>query len=146
MKNRFAISKQSEKKEGAWQFIKFMLDNYIDHMHNGTNTPIKMSLLEEAAHNATIEQRSSTGFIMYRMVETGPGAFDFVTLDRDNTLEENQKMWDLLYKTNTIRPHDTVIMDIIREELRYYIAGQKPAETVMDIIENRVNLYLSELE
>jgi len=149
--NRFAISAQSDKKEGAWQFIKYMLDNYNTDWKNALNTPIKISDLEKAAHNATIEAYSLGGILLNREVLVGMTADDKPIYrklegDRDNTLEENQKLWDLLFATNTIAPHDTVVMDIIYEEIRYYIAGQKPAEVVMDIIENRVNLYLSELE
>ena len=150
VRNRFAISEQSAKKEGAWQFIKFMMDTFLSDSHNSMNNPIKISLLEEEAYKATIESYSKGGVLIDREVFLGldsNGQFMIVALeDRDNTPEENQKLWDLLYATNTVMPHDTVVMDIIREEIRYYITGQKSAEVVMDIIENRVNLYLSELE
>jgi len=149
VRERYAISQQSDKKEGAWQFIKHMLDNYNTDWRNAMNTPIKLSDLEKAAHMATIEHFDSIGNPLYRSITYGRTADEvslMVKLDRDNTLDENQKLWDLLLTTNTIEPNDTVVMDIIYEEIRYYIAGQKPAEVVMDIIENRVNLYLSELE
>ena len=146
---RFAISAQSDKKEGAWQFIKHLLDNFNTDWRNRTTTPIKISDLEMGAHAATLEEYNPHGDLLNRNIVIGGNIDDgliYEKVDSDNTLEQNLKLWDLIFKTNKIESYDTVVRDIIFEEIRYYIAGQKPAETVMDIIENRVNLYLSELE
>jgi len=136
---RFAIAKRSAQKEGAWQFIKFMMDNYITHYVN-SQLPVKLSELEKMAHDAMFDFDNR----ITREIQIDNEVF--ITMDRDNTPEENQKLWDLLFATNRVQPSDMVVSSIIGEEIRAYVAGQKSAEMVMDIIENRVNLYLSEME
>ena len=42
------------------------------------------------------------------------------------------------------RHSDAAIEIIIREEIQAYFAGQKSIEEVMDLIQNRVDLYVSE--
>jgi len=144
--NRFAIAEQSEKKEGAWQFIKHMMNNYNMDWKNAINLPIKMSEFERMAHEATIEFEDNPYWRDIMIGTAANGDPITVRLDRDNTLEENQKLWDLLLKTNAVEPSEPVILGIINQEIRDYLTGQKPAEVVIDIIENRVNLYLSEIE
>jgi len=144
---RFAIAERSDKKEGAWQFIKFMMDTYIDSYLN-RNLPIKISELERIAHEATLDFDNWIPRAIYSCDWYYGSITDPIRIisDRDNTPEENAKIWELLRTTNVVTPPDPVVLGIIDEEINAYIAGQKSAEVVMDIIENRINLYLSELE
>ena len=139
---RFAIAEKSDMKEGAWQFIKFMLENFQDEFD--IRMPIKISELEKMADKALAE---SVNWWDRRFVI----GFD----DKDqtimqtyekNTPEDNQKVMELLMTTRIIEPADWTTMRIIMEELHAYLAGQKSIDMVIDIIENRINLYLSEME
>jgi len=64
----------------------------------------------------------------------------------NNTPELNAKIMEVLNATTVVIPSDRVVRDIIEEEVAFYLAGQKTPDQVADIIENRVGIYLKELE
>jgi hypothetical protein len=107
--------------------------------------PIKISELERLAMEATENPVYMDGELTVFIGDyfTGEGVTFFIG---NNTAEDNAKVMDVIRKTNRVRPADSVVYRIIGEEVGAYIAGQKSPDEVVDIIENRVNLYLSEIE
>ena len=53
-------------------------------------------------------------------------------------------MEELIYGTTARRMTNWTVYDIIMEESAAYFMGQKSAEAVAEIIENRVSIYLEE--
>ena len=51
---------------------------------------------------------------------------------------------DLIEKAESTKSSSVVIKDIIREEAMAYFSGQKELDMVVDIIQNRVKVYLNE--
>jgi len=145
---RFAIAEKSSMKDGAWEFIKFTMDVYKDPswpIPHGF--PIKISLIEAEFAESLVNPLYGTEneYEYYWCTAFGlPGGRRIVI--GNNTPELNAKIMEVITTTTVVAPNDLVVRDIIEEEVAFYIAGQKTPNQVADVIENRVNIYLSELE
>jgi hypothetical protein len=154
---RFAVMEKAREKQGAWEFIKHTLNYYAD-----TGIPVKISniekLMDEAKKNIggkeyaihiAAEKPYSDDFIFMKSGGSEPSkagaalSFNEITVG-NNTDEDNEKFMDFIKSVSGIRKLDRTISNIIQEEVDYYLAGQKSADEIMDIIENRINLYISE--
>lgn len=142
---RFAVSEKSENKEGAWEFIKYMLDNYNDIYE--IYLPIKLSSLEELKQKSMeipyytdsdgnrVEKEYTVSNMQVRGIVIG-----------DNTKEQADKVMDLIRSIKYVYPSNETISGIIDEEISAYLAGGKSAGDAAGIIENRINLYVREME
>ena len=130
--NYFSISAQAENPEGAWEFVKYILNNSKCRL--GINFPVKLSLLDEMAEtelsNFNNPESIITGGI--RSQDLGFNEYDI------------RKIMDVLKATKLIERRNLVIRAIIMEEVDSYLSGAKSADVVADIIENRVTIYLAE--
>ena len=61
-----------------------------------------------------------------------------------NTDADNQKILDLINSTTAVSRYDQKITEIISEEAAAFFEGQKSAQEVADIIQNRVSNYIAE--
>ena len=61
-----------------------------------------------------------------------------------NTDEDNKKIIDFIKSADRVYHNDRYITVIVEEEAGAYFAGQKSAEDVAEIIQNRVQNYLNE--
>jgi len=142
----YAISEKSSKKDGAWEFIKFTMDR---HPSLGMDflIPVKIErleeMLDETMENPLMVDRESPWYEMLG----GLGGKPIIRIPiGNNTPEMNKKIMDVIKSTTVVIPSDPVVRSIIKEELDAYLAGQKTPNQVADIIENRVGIYLMELE
>jgi hypothetical protein len=124
-----------------------MLDNYKDSYSR--YLPLKLALLElmaaEAQENPYYMQNGDRIETEYEVAYSAGGAISTVAIG-NNSAADSAKVMALILSTQTVYRSDATIYDIIAEEIGAYLDGQKPADTVADIIENRVNLYVSETE
>ena len=60
------------------------------------------------------------------------------------TPEQLDRMEDFIEGVHHFAFDDMVVMNIIYEEAESYFQGQKDVKSVVDVIQNRVGLYLSE--
>ncbi len=146
-----AISAASSNKEGAWEFIQYLMSEEVQARRKyEDNFP---------AHKEAFEQ------VMKSIMEEGP------IIDQANGMgkwylagmEDYKKLGEEAYRElytpteeiiGEIRGHleearpfslrTAPILRIIQEETGAYFAGDKEAEEVIGIIENRVGLYLKE--
>jgi len=130
-------------KDGAWEFIKFMIENYDDKMIKGLFFPIKTSYFEADLASTLVNPRYSDTNEEFEFSIELSGRNIAIG---NNTPELNAKIMEIFTTTNVVRPIDRVITRIIGEEVAFYLAGQKSPDQIADIIENRVAIYLSELE
>jgi len=140
---RLAISEKSSKKNGAWEFIKFTMNVYEDSSWwSNMYLPIKISELEADLAATLINPLYGTEneYVFYVEIDGNR-----VTVG-NNTPELNAKIMEVITTTTVVAPNDTVVREIIAEEVAFYLAGQKSPDQVADVIENRVGIYLSELE
>jgi len=100
-------------------------------------------MLDETLGNPLMVDRESP---YYEMLG-GLGGKPFIRIPiGNNTPELNKKIMDVIMSTTVVVPSDPVVRSIIKEEIGAYLAGQKTPDQVADIIENRVGIYLKELE
>ena len=119
-----SVNAASEHKDGAWQFIKFLLEEENQRLvEKDSNLPIHEKVLQECVA-AQAEQ-------IY---------YDTPAVQEDQIA----RFWECL-DTAEPEPYRTeYILEIIKEETELYFTGDKSIEEISGIIENRVQLYLNE--
>ena len=126
------ISTKSKHKEGAWEFLEYLHGSVLagDYsIHSGTRGfPARKSYLEKYLSELVGTKNTVSG-IEYIITEEDT---NFVMELLTNAAVKSTKM------------HSSIVLDIIREEAAAYFAGDKPVDVVAGIIQNRIQLYLSE--
>lgn len=115
------IPENSTKKEEAWRFIRYYVENCSDYIAASGNLPTYLPAYND------------------ELVET---FCDGSKLD----MEYGEKFFnpDLNLSTSKILgPSGAEYMQIIKEESEQYFNGEKPLEEILDNIETRVNEVLS---
>lgn len=128
---QWAISGQSEKKEGAWEFIKSLFEE--DYQKNVQMFPVMQRYFDEQIEKAMEEVPHGTSNALGIEVEV-----------EAMSQEEAQTLRELVDSATLTEAYDTTICNIIMEEAEAYFAGQKTAEEVAEIIQDRVQLYVDE--
>lgn len=133
----YAINSNTKELEGAWAFLSYIMNKNGQSL---TFSPVHRN----ASHKALKRD--------YTLIEQGKSYFTTpdgqeiqmkLADDADVLLEELEK----LYSNGRRLPTKAeVIHYIIYEETGSYFAGDKSKEEVIDVIESRVDLYLSELK
>lgn len=142
------ISSQSKEPDGAWEFIKFMMDEFYqinDDYFLESLPSLKTVMYDYVKTNPEIRifiPANSTRFYTYfdpdEEIPEGNGKVTHINEDFINELYEN--LSDVNIKTEV----DDMIRYIIREELSIYFSGAKSAAETAEVIQNRVQLYLNE--
>ncbi len=131
----FVLSGQSDKLEGAWEFVRYFLteDFQRDKLYEieGSGLPTRRDVFDEKAQIAAMQEG-------YCFIED-----EFVSVP-PMTQEQIDKAVNFIMGLHNPAFEDEVIMNIIYEEAESFFQGQKTAEDVAGFIQNRVQLYLSE--
>ena len=141
-----SINANSENIEGAWEFMKFLLsEEYQSQLEY--SFPILKSAYEEMlykygkpdTYEVYIPELGETVQITNGYSLPQGGIIDFMT-------EEQLDIVDELVGACTVNKHSGGYQgwQIICEEVEPYFAGDKTLDEVMEIIENRTELYLKE--
>lgn len=140
----YGINAGSENKEVAWAFLEYMLsEDYqasLQNMYGGDNSfPARRDVLEESlnAEIGAVPEKEFFHINSYtREKESGISEF---------TEEDKQIILNIVEHCYTSFAVNTgEIYNIIKEEVAYYFEGNKSAEEVAQIIQNRLSLYLME--
>ena len=128
----FGINANSPNKELAWEFLKFLL-SYEIQASPGT---FDLSL---PIHN---EARRDKAESTYRMLLTDGG-------ELDQTQKESLQAYTDVVETMSDRINgytvkDTTIQDMVTQEIGYFFDGNKTADEVCQVLQNKVGLYLNE--
>ncbi|MCM1046507.1 MAG: extracellular solute-binding protein [Candidatus Gastranaerophilales bacterium] len=141
--NVMALSAVSENGDGAWDFAKYYLtEEYQKNLES--SLPVRRDLFEEWAKEETVRS--------YYIAESGERVEYDLSLYQNGEeivvppLDQGQLEELIAYveSVTTIPFEDKNVMNIINEEMGAYFAGQKEAEVTAKLIQNRVQLYLSE--
>lgn len=154
-RTEYAINSRSDHKEGAWEYLEFYWSNDFHPMQLSS----RKSVFEERAAKQIAEQyqRDAAGNIVL-------DADEQPKLNSTHTYHEgtDAEVWSFTYgpvteeDVNLVREiiesggrawhdsADSVIYQAVMEEGAAYFAGQKPLDTVADILENQLTLYLQE--
>ena len=148
-----AICNDSLVKEGAWDFVKFLMLDESNYNYYMSGLPISNSAMEKYREGEVgihcifeengwsswngemteeeLEARLQNESGIYHQVSEAD--FDrFISLAGDARLSANAQ------------PLGQQIIDIINEETEMYFAGEKSLEETQQVIQSRVGIYVSE--
>ena len=128
-----AINADSANKEGAWQFIRFLLEE--ENQKLVTDMPVHVGALEGSVEEYLYDYYNNT------MTSDG---YHIVRPELPEGIEET--FWECLANTKPASYRTEQVLAIIEEEAELYFTGDKTIEEVSAVIENRVKLYLAEQE
>lgn len=145
---KFAISSRSSVPEGAWKFVKSFLDDEYQEQFSGQQVgrvPIKLSAIEKkyANEQKPFEYADNNGVTYYineNLYDMGTTRIDIGYPDEADA----DRMMNFIKTVTTVQRKDRYVTAIVEEEAGAYFAGQKSAEEVAKIIQNRVQNYLNE--
>ena len=132
------VNRNSVDTEGALTFIEYLLSedqqSYLaDSMLYGSQTsdyPVRNDTLTELFDSFRRKAKEQEGEENYGVPFLTVGQYD--------------ALWEVLENAQRYDNHTEIVLDMILEEAGAYQAGTKTAQQVMDIISNRVQLYLDE--
>lgn len=142
--SEYMIMSYAANKEGAWAFLKYILsEEYQDRIsEENLMFPVRMSSLEKAAEEAKKGNYDSDKGEYTEPVWVLNGNIIKLSV---NTDVDNRRIFELLDLAVGISWFESsYVYDIITDESTAYFAGQKSAEEVAEIIQNRVQNYLDE--
>lgn len=114
-----SLCAMGQNKEAAWEFIKTLYTYEFQYAYSGLFISVRDDVFNDME--------------------------DWRLTNNDRfTPELSAEFRQLVYGIETLKILDSPVLPIIREEAAAFFAGDKTAEQVAEIIENRVKIYLSE--
>ncbi|MDR0903797.1 MAG: extracellular solute-binding protein [Ruminococcus sp.] len=143
-RNEAAIYSSSENKEGAWEFIKFMLINGVIDQNNNTSFPIVKTRLEKLAEDSFKDYYiNEVGErVNNRLYETRVS--DIEVMLPELTEDDVTEIMSLIDKIDGIYRNDLQLVTILNEEMNNFLDGKTTAEETAAMLQDRVSTYLSE--
>lgn len=147
--SKYAILSVGANPEGAWQFIRYFYteefqNKFVTEKVNGKYTnmfPIRKDILKKLEEKAKqLEKDPDTGELTEPFIYAQNGEKIHIGV---NTDEDIRRVYDIINGAVAVKS-DSEVIDIITEEAGAYLAGQKSAEQVAEIIQNRVQNYVNE--
>lgn len=132
--NMFSIMSNSNKKEGAWQFISTLYsDEFYSTAKYFDGFPIKKKSFDIVMENK-IEMSGGGSWGMGNVMVEVPKA----------TKQDIEDLKKIIGTVDSMMMLDEKIYEMINEEAKPYFANSKTLEETCDTIQKRVSLYLSE--
>lgn len=139
-----AISAKSENKEGAWEFIRFLMSE--EYQKNSTSwfpmmkSAFEMKMSEEMEKQYATDENGKQAEISTYMVSWQDYTMELYAA----TEEEVAAVRELVEKIDHTVKNDEQIYNIVTEEAAAYFGGQKSVDEVVDVIQNRAGIYMNE--
>lgn len=151
----YALCSKSDEKDAAAQFIVGLLTEEYDSSDRFSwGFPVLQEALDDyIADQIDVEYLKDENGELILDEEGNPistegghgiGMGDWEYTYRPCTQEDADILLELINGANGIYNYNTELFSIIMEELEPYFGGQKSADEVAGIIQNRINLYLIE--
>lgn len=148
-----AIGSSSENKEGAWEFIRFILEEQQQEHYASEGLPIKISVLERLFErqmkpeyiedeNGNLKEKSKGGWSL----GSPDGEITFSVDYYATSEEENTRAKELLGSIGNSMDNmnNRQIYKIIEEEAAAFFSGHKSIDETADVIQSRVQNYVNE--
>jgi ABC-type glycerol-3-phosphate transport system substrate-binding protein len=136
-----AINAKSTYQKEAWEFIKYFVQNGAD----GTSFPIMRDQFETYMNESMKEEEVIENGVSSKVLKISyrePNIADIQVTKCDP--EDVEAIREVVNNISVKFQYHTEIQNIIEEEAAAYFSNQKKIEEVCEIIQNRVQLYLSE--
>lgn len=127
-----AVNANSTHKEGAWEFLRFLLGVEVQNADSAT-LPVNREAFEQWLQR-NIEQGSN--------LITQEGVFCYTK--EDITAKKQAEYRKAIEEARPYPIRTVPILNIIQEEAAEYFGGAKSVEEVSRVVTNRVQLYLDE--
>lgn len=146
-----SMNKQTENKEGAWQFICFLLEENQQQelgRSGAQGIPIKKSVIDMLCEEQMeVEYEEDEEGNLQEKSKSSRHIGDIVVKFYAVTGQEADYYKELLQKignTGDIGMQQGLLA-IVQEEAADYFAGMKPMEEVLEIIQSRAQNYINEV-
>lgn len=140
-----AITAACADVDAAWSLIRAFLAD--DYQNEQWNLPIMQSAFDAKLAEA-MEQEFYTDPETGEQVEQSKGGIGYGNDEMIEiyavTPEQRDIFMELLHSTTVVESTDQSIMEIVTEVTGSYFADEKSLEETVQIIQNRVNLYVME--
>ncbi|MBD5543448.1 MAG: carbohydrate ABC transporter substrate-binding protein [Lachnospiraceae bacterium] len=141
------ICSAGNEKEGAWEFLKFLLTEQFQY---DTVYPDYFPVQKDAMERALKVVSASEAYVDKTGKEIRPYHCDVTYEDVELSLkpmseEEKEQFWELLHSLKYEYTYDKQLSSIISEEANAYFMKQKSLEEAVDSMEERVKLYFEEM-
>ncbi|MBO4241666.1 MAG: hypothetical protein J5883_00110, partial [Clostridiales bacterium] len=135
--NDVAIAAKASDKDGAWEFLKYLLGNESQIKISASKNEIPIS-------RTAYETRIMTEYDDYQKMIDEARADDKTAASRQADEAKIEEFMGILDSTTLHLDCDPSVRIIVSEEIDAYFAGQKSIDQVADIIQNRASTVLSE--
>lgn len=141
---KLGINSNSKVQQEAWEFLKFLVSEEMQSSAEMMGIPVHKGaadmMLQEAAQKIA---QGETGNLQPGVVPT-ENAGQEVIPDAKFVEQQIQYAKTILEGAKVTSSIDKQVDSIIKEEVQSYFSGQKSAEDVSKLIQNRVMTYLNE--
>ena len=145
MGSLFAISEQSSYKDGAWEFVKYMISEDYQKNYVRWYNPIHKAAFEKQMESAMeAEYYTDEKGEKVESPKMTYGWDNFEVSVYAATKEEVAAYKAVLEGATVLASYEEEIMTMISEEVEPFFKGQKSAKDVAGIIQGRVKIYVNE--
>lgn len=140
-----AMYAKSENKDGAWEFIRTFLTKEYQYNLDQTFLPTRQDVfnMQMKEHTTSTEYIDEYGKVV-KPWSSGYYIDDYKVEFGPMSQEEAASFQNLVDSIDHMYYYDQNIMNIVLEEAESYFNGEKSAEEVAEIIQNRVQTYVNE--
>ncbi|WP_176706528.1 ABC transporter substrate-binding protein [Paenibacillus hemerocallicola] len=139
------INSKSDVQQEAWAFIKFLLSSDMQASPNLMGFPMNKGAVDQKFNevlqkfkNGTLnEQTPRNGGVS---AATPPNMLP----DGETAKKRIEDIKKMITEADVRRSSDMKVLMIAMEEFKSFMSGQKSAEEVSNLIQNRVKIYLNE--
>lgn len=141
--NSFAVNQACADVDGAVEFLKYLLSEEVqgrmaeEASKDHCGFPVQREALEQFFDYLREEDEKPEG-----LSYVGEFLYQQTALTEEN-IDRLREMF------LTARPEGTKsekLMSVIEEEMNHYISGDRTAKEVLDVVQNRAQLYLDEIQ
>ncbi len=123
------ISNMCENKEAAWAFVRSLISEEFQNNHILFNFPVLEDSLEKEFEQA---------------LQPSVNSWNMDNTEMPPSREEVNELYEMINRSRGQFVFDTNIWRMIEEETEFYFSGEKTAEEVAKLIQNRVQIYMNE--
>ena len=135
----FAISETCKEKDAAWRFVSGFLKEDYQNNYGSYGFSVNRKLFDKSFQDALGQE-----FNNYVMDENGEFVNQKITFTQEDMdmllgVINNAQLYGQSYAS-----YDDQLQQIVSEEVSSYFSGEKSAEDVAAMIQNRASIYVSE--
>lgn len=135
----FAISETCKEKDAAWRFVSGFLKEDFQNNYGSYGFSVNRAVFDKSFQDAL--ERENSNYVMTDSGEMQEQKVRFTQEDMDMLMNviNNTQLFGQSYASTQDQ-----LQKIVSEEVSSYFAGEKSAEDVAAMIQNRASIYVSE--